>query len=145
MNIFSISSDAIDRLKKVLSINQCHQPVIVLIDIANLDNYMMEIKKSIIDNKNKDEVVQMARDRYREIDEELVYYMTAIVSEKATINPKELFYIDGIAFAMNSAIRKSLCDYCLLVEDGRFKFKNGDSVVTNLQSLYEKNKQTGSE
>jgi hypothetical protein len=132
---FSIHPKALDRIKDILRASNCREPVAVLADIANLDKYMKDVKRSILENVGKDEVTKIAMESYKSINEQLSYYLTVVVSEKETIEPEMLFTLEGVTFQMCSSIRESLNDYCLVFENNRFLFRNGNSIVHNMQSL----------
>jgi hypothetical protein len=136
MTYFSIDQHAANKIKKCLDENTCHEPVVVFVDIAAADDFMIDIKRSILNKqKSSDEIANVAKERIKSIEKKLVYSITIIISEKTSLDPGSLITVDEIDFSVNPNIQNNLDGYCLCFEDRRFLFKKGDRVIKNLQSL----------
>jgi hypothetical protein len=146
MTYFSINQDAANKIKKRLEENICREPVVIFVDMAAADDFMLDIKKSIINKqKSNDEIANVAKERIKSIEKQLEYSITIIISEKATLDPRSLITVDEIEFSLNPNIQNHLDGYCLCFEDRRFLFKKGDSVIKNMQSLISGSKKGPSE
>lgn len=138
MKIFNIEKEALEQIRRIVNRSVCDNPVAVLVDMADPDEYMNDIKHAIVEGIDQDDITRMATKKIEEVGGKLEYRLTIITFEKTELDTEYIIDMDGIFFFMSTEMREILADYSLAFNHCRFMLKNNinNNVSNSLLSLF---------
>lgn len=131
----SVNETALEKIRDVLRRSNCDDPVVELYEWADPGPIPEGLKTAIQQGSKEEDLRVMAKQHFEDVKGKLIYSLAVRVSERSSHRSDDLINVNGVTFAMPTALVEALRDYCLTFENNQFMLRSADNVISNLRSL----------